>query len=82
VDNFSAGLRKLTEGGLNKWVQRSTMDRNIAEQADEEEDLSDDDSDSDDEEPEMTLGLVHAFGGEVVVEVEDGDCGTGEADAE
>jgi hypothetical protein len=57
------------------------MERNIAEQADEEEDLSDD-SDSDDEEPEMTLGLVHAFGGEVVVEVEDGDCGTGEADAE
>lgn len=82
VDNFSAGLRKLTEGGLNKWVQRSTMERKIAEQAHEKEDSSDVDSDSDDEEPEMTLGLVHAFGGEVVVEVEDGDCGTGEADAE
>jgi hypothetical protein len=39
------------------------MERKIAEQAHEKEDSSDVDSDSDDEEPEMTLGLVHAFGG-------------------
>jgi hypothetical protein len=76
VDDFSASLKKLREGGLRKWVRRSTMERGVAVIAKVHHDdanSSDSDSDSDDgEEPEMTLGLIHAFDGVVVVDVEDG----------
>ncbi|KAJ7447405.1 hypothetical protein FB451DRAFT_1411825 [Mycena latifolia] len=55
--------------------------------ANKDEDSSSDEDDSDEEdEPNMTLGLIHAFDGEVVVEVEDEMEGDGadadEADAE
>ncbi|KAJ7886511.1 hypothetical protein B0H13DRAFT_1889227 [Mycena leptocephala] len=76
VDDFSAGLKKLAEGGLSRWIRRSTMEKNTGGAAKGDED----------EEPEMTLGLIHAFGGEVVIDIVDGDEGLGyqpdEADAE
>ncbi|KAJ7466378.1 hypothetical protein FB451DRAFT_1178529 [Mycena latifolia] len=85
VDNFTAGLKKLGEGGLSKWVRRATMDRGLLADANEDEDSSNDEDDSDEEdEPNMNLGLIRAFDGEVVVEVEiDGEgADADEADAE
>lgn len=74
-DNFTAGLKTLEQGGLAKWVRRTTMGRGLFVEVNEEEDVSsDEESESDDEEePPMTLGLIHAFDGEVVVDVEEAD---------
>lgn len=75
VDNFTAGIKKLNQGGLAKWVKRTTMDSGLLVEAEHEGDTSSDSDGLDDEgeEPEMTLGLIHAFDGEVMVHVEDDD---------
>ncbi|KAJ6501793.1 hypothetical protein DFH09DRAFT_1102431 [Mycena vulgaris] len=73
VDNFTAGIKKLQEGGLSKWVRRTTMDRGLLVEVPDEDSSSESDSDDseDGEEPEMTPGLIHAFDGEVVVDLVD-----------
>ncbi|KAJ6503101.1 hypothetical protein DFH09DRAFT_1440647, partial [Mycena vulgaris] len=61
VDNFTAGIKKLQEGGGL-----------LVEVPDEDSSSESDSDDSEDgEEPEMTPGLIHAFDGEVVVDLVD-----------
>ncbi|KAJ7713350.1 hypothetical protein DFH07DRAFT_974764 [Mycena maculata] len=71
-NNFTAGIKKLYTGGLLKWVKRTTMERGLLDKTEEQDSSSDsDDSEDDEDELEMTLGLIHAFDGEVEVYVED-----------
>ncbi|KAJ7456199.1 hypothetical protein FB451DRAFT_1048472 [Mycena latifolia] len=78
-DNFTAGIQKLGGGALSKWARKTTRDRGLYVQAVADPESSDQDSGSDEsdsedealEEPEMTLGLIHAFDGEVVIDLEE-----------
>ncbi|KAJ7480367.1 hypothetical protein B0H11DRAFT_1724975 [Mycena galericulata] len=75
-DNFTKGIQKLRGGTLTQWARKTTRDRGIHVPAAEtsEERNSDSEESDDDEVPDMTLGLIHAFDGEVVVDLEpDGD---------
>ncbi|KAJ7845241.1 hypothetical protein B0H14DRAFT_2584802 [Mycena olivaceomarginata] len=73
-DNFTAGIKKLRGGSLSKWVRKTTRERAVhlsvppTSLADEDSD-SDESDDDDSEVPQMTLGLIHAFDGEVVVDL-------------
>jgi hypothetical protein len=73
-DNFTAGIKKLRGGSLTQWARRTSRDRGVHVAAPEGEvsdgeDSDSDESDDDSEMPQMTLGLIHAFDGEVVVDV-------------
>ncbi|KAJ6506522.1 hypothetical protein C8R45DRAFT_816656 [Mycena sanguinolenta] len=74
-DTFAAGVKKLGEGALTQWARKTVRDRGLhwknesnAEMADESS--SDEEDDSDDEIPLMSLGLIHAFDGDVVVDLD------------
>lgn len=76
-DTFTAGVKKLAEGSLAQWARKTSRDRGLHTQnasnavASSDGYNSDEEDDSDDEVPPMSLGLIHAFDGEVIIDLED-----------
>ncbi|KAJ7809323.1 hypothetical protein B0H14DRAFT_2608131 [Mycena olivaceomarginata] len=76
VDNFTAGISKLGAGTLTQWARKTTRDRGIHVEAAGNFDYNDSDSEDEDgydedEIPEMTLGFIHSFEGELVIDIEE-----------